>query len=380
MRRVLVPILLPVLALVAGCSNSRDTAATAATGLGTMGDEGTDSGDTDSGADTGQLFDVGDGMGEAGDNEGDMGCRGIDFLFVVDNSGSMKTSQEALTASFPGFVTAIEEKVQEFEAADFHILVADTDAIKMNSPGAYCGLSCPEGCQADNGAEVPCEFYEDPQCMNTCQADMDGSCLGSTCKDLLECGECNCNRGAGIVEDNQGNPCGVVGGERYLQKDQPNLSETFACLAEVGTEGDGDEHQAQGVITALEANATGPGGCNEGFIRDDAILVITLITDEEDALHGVGSPDDPPEWYEQVIASKNDDPDAIVMLGLINDGHLPNPVCEAEEAVAPRLGEFVTAFPRNVLGSVCEPNYTAFFEEAVDIVKTTCESYVPPQG
>ena len=46
----------------------------------------------------------------------------------------------------------------------------------------------------------------------------------------------------------------------------------------------------------------------------------------------------------------------------------------------PRLVEFIESFPRHVVGSVCEPNYAGFFEQAVDLIKDTCEVYVPPQG
>src|SRR5688572_13939494 len=35
------------------------------------------------------------------------GCKAVDFLFVIDNSGSMSDEQDNLTASFPGFFAAI---------------------------------------------------------------------------------------------------------------------------------------------------------------------------------------------------------------------------------------------------------------------------------
>ena len=50
----------------------------------------------------------------------------------------------------------------------------------------------------------------------------------------------------------------MTSGAGYLDDAQPNLSETFACVAEVGTAGDGNEIQMEALTEALEAgNAPG---------------------------------------------------------------------------------------------------------------------------
>ena len=53
------------------------------------------------------------------------GCQRVDFLFIVDNSGSMREKQENLARSFPGFIEVVE---RELRAKDYHIMVVDTDA------------------------------------------------------------------------------------------------------------------------------------------------------------------------------------------------------------------------------------------------------------
>lgn len=378
--------LLGLLVLCAACADlSRDDQDGLSTGA-SQGDG--DTGDADEDDSGGIKLDVDDGMGTAGDEGGgDMGCKGIDFLFVVDNSGSMKDEQENLVASFPGFVDAMEEKVAELEAGDFHIMVTDSDSTKINDPGPYCGLSCEDPtdvCYADNGSDVvSCAFSMDYGCLGSCRDSLDNSCDFGSCKDLLGCDECGCNLGSGRLDAPDGNPCDVAGGERFIQDGQPNLDSTFACLAEVGTQGDGDERIAGATVRALAPEVI-DGGCNDGFIREDAILVVTLITDEEDAFQGEGSAGDPPDWYDAVVASKSGDEEAIVMLGLVGDGGQPNAVCVDEGngngGYPPRLIEFIESFPRHVVGSVCEPNYAGFFEQAVDLIKDTCEVYVPPQG
>jgi len=71
------------------------------------GDDGGDDGG-DGGGDETPAFDVAEGEGGgAGDTESD--CYAIDFLFVVDNSASMEEEQQALIASFPGFVASVRD-------------------------------------------------------------------------------------------------------------------------------------------------------------------------------------------------------------------------------------------------------------------------------
>jgi hypothetical protein len=62
-----------------------------------------------------------------------------------------------------------------------------------------------------------------------------------------------------------------------------------------------------------------PGGCNEGFLRPDAILVVTLISDEDD-MYSEGDPD---TWKQALLTAKADDEEAIVMLGLLGDTGQP---------------------------------------------------------
>lgn len=35
------------------------------------------------------------------------------------------------------------------------------------------------------------------------------------------------------------------------------------------------------MVAAVAAELQGPGGCNDGFLRDEAILVVTFISDDE---------------------------------------------------------------------------------------------------
>ncbi|MEB0161126.1 hypothetical protein, partial [Pseudomonas sp. AH2 (2023)] len=75
--------------------------------------------------------------------------------------------------------------------------------------------------------------------------------------------------------------------------------------------------------------------CNEGFLRDDALLVVVVITDEWD---GPGDPEDmggqrdpptslgtPQSWHDAVVAAKNGLGQNVAALAITNykDGPCP---------------------------------------------------------
>lgn len=329
---------------VSTASTSADSGTSSADGTadGTAGDSSGDS------ATTSPKFDTPDeGTGQADDGGGEMGCHAIDFLFVIDNSGSMGDNQTNLITSFPGFVSAIEDTVEDANG-DFHIMVTRTDAL--------WGGECPFLCQG----------------FGFCPSNPNYDCMMGTpdpCYDTM---------GSGVTYplggDSSNMECNLTGGNRYITSQEQDLATKFQCIAKLGTSGDSDERPAEAMTAALSDALNDPGQCNEGFLRDDAILVVTVITDEEDT----SSPGEPPGWYANLVAAKKGDASGIVMLGLINDLDQQNPVCPPESQDAVRLRTFIDMFENGFRGSVCELDYGQFFEEAVSIIDTTCDDYIPP--
>lgn len=298
----------------------------------------------------GERFDLGDSSGGAsGGNGGESSedaCEKIDFLFVIDNSGSMADEQAALIASFGGFIDTIRSATG---ARDFQIMVVDSDG------------NCPMG-----------------------------NCVPET-------NDCNTVVGAGRVTTPNGQDCGIDSGRRYMLDTQPDLENTFACAAGVGTNGSGDEKVLEAMAKSMTNNLLDPGQCNEGFIRDDAILVVTIITDEEDdhetpgqspcgldPLPGsLGEPDD---WFNAVQDAKLGTEENAVVLSLVGPTP-PDTVCPpldkcaggidgAEQA--PRIVDFTNRFTRSLVGPVCDASYEQFFADAVALVAVACDEFVPP--
>ncbi len=268
-----------------------------------------------------------------------LGCTKIDFLFVIDDSDSMADEQQRLIDGFPGFMAQVQQTIEGF---DFHVMVVGTGAQQMSFD--------------------PCE-----------------------------------NRlGTGRVRSSDGEDCGLLedflNGQRYLDQDHEDLAGAFECIADLGSDGQGDEKIIWSLADAI-TEQNDPGQCNDGFLRDDAILVVTIITDEEDSPddgpptgdHDANSPGDPEQWAAGLLEAKHGDEEALVVLGLLGDSDRPDALCEpyeypegdgAEPAV--RIRQLVESFPYGSWSSVCQDDYAEFFNQAVGDIDAACGGFNPP--
>jgi len=155
----------------------------------------------------------------------------VDILFMIDDSPSMAPKQEALRNSFPELVTRIENLATSGASASFHIGVITSDL----GAGPY----------------------------------------------TLNNGQCHPNGDNAALHT-----CASLPGVSYIDYDsatgKSNLGSTdvataFTCLASVGQQGCGFEHQLESVYRALTDSSINPG-----FLRDDSLLVVVLLTDEDD--------------------------------------------------------------------------------------------------
>jgi hypothetical protein len=113
-------------------------------------------------------------------------------------------------------------------------------------------------------------------------------------------------------------------------------------------------------------------------LREDAVLVVTFITDGEDE----SSEGDPETWRQALIDAKDGMVESVVVLGLVGDGNVPGGLpggpCGDEARPAPELQRFVESFRFGTLGSVCASDYAPFLEQAVSVIDTACDEFVPP--
>jgi len=268
------------------------------------------------------------------------GCKGkIDFLFVISADSTMKFAQDGLLASFPGFMKAIEDQLPDF---DVHILSAE-DGYWLQKDCKLCTEDCdPSGSPPLCGASL--EFCDKK------------SGAGGTFP-------------SGTGASNR--RCKLASGVRYIDSSEPDRTAAFTCIAQLGI--GGDARTAERMVRALE----GPYDCNDGFLRDDALLVVTLIQDTYDQ-KSLGTVE---SWKKALQDAKGGDDDAFALLVLTTDvdvGYqqlcLPNQYNETKNPL--RL--LANSVDHGFIGSICAPSYEPFFAETVAALVTLCDDFVPP--
>ncbi|MGE0867502.1 MAG: hypothetical protein AB7P03_02990 [Kofleriaceae bacterium] len=158
--------------------------------------------------------------------------RDLDILFVIDNSGSMEQEQASLRTNFDTFISVLESL--EGGLPNIHIGVVTSDM----------GTSALDG----QGGNI-------------------GGCSGQGDAGVME----RLPGGASFLSDISDGAGGRT--RNYTGA----LSDAFSQLASVGTNGCGIEQHLEAMKRALDTNPD-----NAGFLRDEAILAVIVIADEDD--------------------------------------------------------------------------------------------------
>lgn len=163
--------------------------------------------------------------------------RKLDVLVVVDNSGSMTQEQASLSSTFPALIRELEGLPGGLP--DLHLGVVSSD---VGAGGSV--IAGNPACSRPGGGD---RGWLDPA--------------------------------------NKAAACGVRSGHRYLMANGAStnfagtLANAFGCMAQLGTSGCGFEHQLQSARLAL---LPGFNTENAGFLRDDAHLLVIILSDEDD--------------------------------------------------------------------------------------------------
>ncbi len=250
-----------------------------------------------------------------------MGCEKVDFLFVVDNSASMRGYQENLRQSFPGFIERVEATLDEVDT--YHVGVVTTDAYQFNA--------------------------------NTDRCDEIGGLVTRT-----------------GGENSSGEVCGPYAEGHNYMTEVDDLEAAFTCAATVGTEGNPEEAPVYAMTRVITGDLAGAGDCNDGFLRDDALLVVVLLTDCGTFGPPGGRPED---WFDLIVAAKGFWQNVVVVSLVLDVGDsAPN-----DEVDGRRIADFTRLFQDNgLVGDIDEPDYSVLFTEAVDRIELACDEFIPP--
>jgi hypothetical protein len=276
-----------------------------------------------------------------------IGCQGkIDFLFVIDSHYNSTTYQNRLKAAFPTFVDLVE---QDLAAFDYQIMVVDAAGSALLGPNCY-------------DCEVMC-----------------GACQVPGCPEDYPCGpfvECDVTKGAGVTIvanfDGSNERCELATEHRYITTaDAATLADSFACIATLGG-GPKTPIAAESMIKALQPDMLN-GGCNDGFIRPDALFVVVVVQAAQDN----GSPGTPASWYDALVDVKGGNEEAVVVLVISEDSAQRDGVCPDVGLGDNTLRIFASTAAHGRFLSVCEDDYGPFLKEGAALALDQCTVLVP---
>lgn len=245
------------------------------------------------------------------------GCNKIDFLFVVDDSYSMFEEQTNLTSNFPKFLQAIDSYVTASnELLDYRLAVTTT------------GVSTAE--------------HPDPNAAN-------GALRGA---------------------------CGIT--RQWVERTDLDVEQAFSCRATVGLDGPYTEMPVRSVELALSDRIT--DGTNAGFLREDALLAIIILTDEDDCtdFEGVADAECHVDMADHVtfLDSLTGDRSRWAMSVIAGDMDCNSSFGSAEEAA--RLKQLIgLAGDNGVFSSICEGDLSPALTDALDTFSAACDDFEP---
>ena len=286
------------------------------------------------------------------------GCGKIDILFVINDGGDIlgPAALEGSTGDAlrirngtKAFITAMQEQAAEY---DLHVMTVKGDA-QWSGHNGYSNCCVPEK-PCDKYGTFPCD--PDPDFVTECD-----STVGAGVRYPV-----------GFMASNR--DCELAGGHRYLTEEQDDFADAFECILNVGQTG-GAQRYLGAMVKAVGPALNSPDGCNAGFLRPDAMLVVVVLADYGDDL----SPGTSEGLAASLIAAKGGYTDGIVVVGILGtvqsdppDGHCFGDVPED------RTRQFVESFPTHVLGSFCAPDIGVNLVDAIDVIQAACAEFVPP--
>ena len=279
------------------------------------GEIGTGDGSGGGGNGTGGGGGGGNGGGGGGGGGGGAGiesCKRVDLVISVDDSGSMQEEMDAMRNDvFPGFAQALRDVGGGLE--DYRIGVVD---------------ACPS----------PASFHK---------------------------------RG-------DGGSCNFSSNEPWMQSNSSQLTQEFSCVGDIysgdnACSGDNDDEQpASAAAAALEAPML-VGGPNTGFLRDDALLVVIAITDEDEQPTPSANAQ---QVYDRLVALKGGNVNKMVFLGIGGGSDCNGTYGSADNArMLQQVSGLFAAEDQGLFWDLCNGRLEDGLAAAMGVIEDACDDF-----
>ncbi|WAS94639.1 hypothetical protein [Nannocystis punicea] len=248
------------------------------------------------------------------------GCKRIDLLFAIDGSGSMDEEQDALRGAngMPPVLAEFTDALLE-ELTD----VEDFHVGVVSSEQGYTAMHTHR------------DFPMTPESPET--------------------------------------DCGLPPGQRWLVGPSPGFADEFACVA--ATRSGTEEMTYYNLAEALHDPA------NDGFLRDDSLVFIVILTDEDTYDFVL---DTSVNIRQRVVDAVGGDLERLVVLAIAGGQgvfEMPETVCQGvygDAAPGRRIISITRGFrERGLFQNICQGDLAATFSDVLDDVVSACAQFEP---
>jgi hypothetical protein len=183
-----------------------------------------------------------------------------------------------------------------------------------------------------------------------------------------------------------GDSCNAGPNRPWLERGDQRPAATLACRASVGTEGSGTERPLEAARLSLTERIA--DGTNGSFLRDDALLALIVLTDEDEELESFeeeGEDEDEPgkgdvpgvDAYVAVFDQLKKDRSRWAAAVIAGDRNCTTELGEAEEAT--HLKDFTTKAGKNAsFSSICSGDLKVGLERALGAFDMACQDFGRP--
>lgn len=189
-----------------------------------------------------------------------------------------------------------------------------------------------------------------------------------------------CPRPATFHTRGLGGECNFESGAAWMDSHSARLEQEFRCVGAIDSRdsmctGRNDDEQPASASAAAVELARMPGA-NHGFLRDDALLVVVAITDEDEQPVPAATAR---QVYDRLVAAKGGDPRRVVFLGIGGSMACDGVYGTAREAR--RLREVTQLFEadgRGVFWDLCRGRLEEGLTSVLGVIENACGELPPP--
>lgn len=179
--------------------------------------------------------------------------------------------------------------------------------------------------------------------------------------------------------------CDFSTGANYMSSTSPNLFDEYHCVTDLafnGYMGTADfcsmnnDDEAPSNTAADAINPPFVNEENDGFLRDDAVLFVVAMTDEDEQPVPFQTPQ---QIFDKIVDAKGGDVHSVVFLGVAGGSNCNGPYGSAQNATTMKaVTQLFIDEGQGMFWDLCGGQLEMAFDMVLENIDSTCEHFDPP--